>query len=381
MVEKFRILIVDDDDLSRVSLRKLFQPEDVEIDVARDGLEALRKIRKKQPDIVLLDLYMPRLNGLEVIKKLKGDDSTDKIPILIVTAMDDRKLRIEAIEAGADDFFPKPVDTLVLHARIRTLLKMKQRFDEMTEYQRLLEIAVKKRTGQLEAALRVSEMAALETVYRLMRAAEYKDEETGAHIQRMASYATAVASALDMPSDFVKHLLHAAPMHDLGKIGIPDHILLKPGKLSAEEWTVMQTHTEIGAKILAGSDSEFIQMAEIVALNHHERWDGKGYPRGIGGNDIPVAGRIVAISDVFDALTSSRPYRKEPMPVEKAFEIIAADRETHFDPGITDVFLHLRKEILHLRESFKESHLKLLVEQSNKYNTIPTGPPSEMPQP
>jgi putative two-component system response regulator len=192
----------------------------------------------------------------------------------------------------------------------------------------------------------------LDTVQRLSYAAEYKDEDTGTHIKRMSNYAAAIARKMGLPDKTVEIILYASPMHDIGKIGIPDRVLLKPAKLDPEEWEIMKTHTTIGASILHGSDAEFIKLAEVIALTHHEKWDGTGYPKGLKGHEIPMAGHITAIADVFDALVSKRPY-KEAFPVEKAFQIIKDSRGTHFKPELVDVFFSVQQEILDIKEHYK----------------------------
>ncbi len=207
-----------------------------------------------------------------------------------------------------------------------------------------MEAEVVKRTEALKQSLEKMKAASLDTIFRLARAAEYKDEDTGEHIQRMSHYSTAIARKMGLSEEFLEHILFAAPMHDVGKIGIPDAVLKKPGKLDAAEWEIMRQHTVMGARILSGSSAEFMKLAEVIALAHHEKWDGKGYPQGIKGADIPLGGRIVALADVFDALTSKRPY-KEPMPLEKAFAIITEGRGSHFDPEAVDAFFAIKDEI------------------------------------
>ncbi|MCD6142374.1 HD domain-containing protein, partial [Candidatus Bipolaricaulota bacterium] len=271
---------------------------------------------------------------------------------VMVTALHDVEDRVKALEAGADDFLTKPVDKTVLRARVQSLLKVKAYNDHMRNYQQELEAEVAKRTEELQQAFEKVKESSLETIYRLARAAEYKDEDTGTHIMRMSHYAATVARELGLPEDEAESILYAAPMHDVGKIGIPDRILLKPGKLDPDEWKVMKQHTLIGGKILSGSEAGFIKLAEVIALTHHEKWDGSGYPNGLTGEDIPIAGRITAIADVFDALTSKRPY-KEPFPLEKSFSIIREGRGTHFDPAVVDAFFAVTDEILAIKERFK----------------------------
>jgi putative two-component system response regulator len=227
----------------------------------------------------------------------------------------------------------------------------------MQNYQKELEAEVAKRTIQLRQALKKLKEVSLESIFHLCRAAEYKDENTGDHIKRMSHYASAVARKMGLNKQTVEDLLYTAPMHDAGKIGIPDHILLKPSKLNNKEWETMKQHTIVGAQILAGSGAKFIKLAEIIALTHHERWDGSGYPKGLKGSKIPLIGRIAAIADVFDALTSKRPYRMQPFSLEEAFNYIKEGRGRHFDPKVVDAFFATKDEIVLIKENI-ETNIK-----------------------
>ena len=221
-----------------------------------------------------------------------------------------------------------------------------------------MESEVQKRTEELAQAIIKLKQSSLDTIMRLARAAEYKDEDTGAHILRMSSYAAALARHLGLGDEVARWLLYAAPMHDVGKIGIPDYILLKPGKLDADEWVIMKTHTTIGARILSGAHAGYLKLAEIIALTHHERWDGTGYPNGTKGADTPMVGRISAICDVFDALTSKRPY-KEAFSVEKSFAIIKEGRGSHFDPRLVDAFFEIEETILQIKDRYTDDSVDL----------------------
>ena len=353
MSEKSKILVVDDEKSNLRLMEAMLLPLGYEILMARDGQEAIETLRAQAVDLILLDLMMPRMDGFEAARRIKADPDTRIIPVVIVTALQEVQDRVRALEAGADDFLTKPVDKTELRARVASLLKVKAYNDHMRSYQRELEAEVDRRTRDLKKAFEKIKSASLETVYRLTRAAEYKDEETGAHIQRMSNYAAAIGQTMGLNDKVVESLLYAAPMHDIGKIGIPDRILLKPAKLDAEEWEIMKTHTLIGARILEGSGTGFIRLGEVIALTHHEKWDGSGYPRGLRGNRIPLAGRIVALADVFDALTSKRSY-KEAFPLEKSFEIIRAGRGGHFDPAVVDAFFSTIDRLLAIRERFGE---------------------------
>lgn len=361
MENKPRILVVDDEDWNLRLMEAMLIPLDYEVILAGDGEEALQKVREIPPDVILLDVMMPKMDGFEVARRLKGEEETQIIPIVMVTALREVEDRVKALEVGADDFLSKPVERTELRARVRSLLKVKAYNDHMRDYQKELEAEVARRTEQLQQAFEKIKAASLDTIYRLSRAAEYKDEDTGAHIQRMSHYAAAVARQMGLDESAVETILYAAPMHDVGKIGIPDHILLKPGKLDLDEWEIMKQHTIIGGRILEGSDAEFIQLAEVIALTHHEKWDGSGYPKGLKGSEIPLAGRIVAIADVFDALTSKRPYRRQPFSLGKTFGIIREGRGSHFDPEVVDAFFAIKDEILSIKEEHQDEGESLLV--------------------
>ena len=339
------ILVADDEQKIRESLSDILELEGYKVVEAVDGLSVIDKITPESVDVVLLDINMPGLSGIEITKKLKSDERLKVIPIVIVTGQNDQKLRIEALKAGADDFLVKPPHFAELNARVRSLLKVKAYNDHMMTYQKELEKQVASRTKQLQEALVRIKATSLDTIHRLSRAAEYKDEDTATHIQRMSSYAAAVAREIGLPDHEVEIILYTSSMHDIGKIGIPDHILLKKGKLEPDEWEIMKSHSRIGAEILQESSSDFIKKGRIIALTHHEKWDGSGYPQGLVGKDIPIEGRICAIADVFDALTTKRPY-KEPFSLEKAAEIIKEGKGSHFDPVVADAFFSIFDDIV-----------------------------------
>lgn len=355
-----RIMVCDDDEMGRSLLSKFLNRLGYEVFEAFDGLNCLETVKDANPDIILLDIQMPRMDGLQTAEKLKSNAETQMIPIVIVSSHSDLDQRVKALEIGVDDFLAKPVDRTELRARVQSLLKVKAYNDHMRHYQKLLEEEVTRRTLQLREAFEelkaTSEKlkrASLDTVIRLSQAAEYKDEDTGSHIQRMGYYSASIAEKMGLIGEESEAILYAAPMHDIGKIGIPDRILLKPGKLDPDEWEIMKQHTVIGGRLLNGSDSYLINMAETIAMTHHEKWDGSGYPNGIAGNDIPIVGRITAIADVFDALTSKRPY-KDAFSVEKSFQIIRESSGTHFDPKVVEAFFAVQKEIREIREGWTE---------------------------
>jgi len=353
MEKKPLILVVDDEPLNLQLLKAMLMPLGYDVSLAENGGECIRKAEECHPDVILLDVMMPGMDGFEVVKMLKENEETRIIPVVMVTALRGMENGVSALESGADDFLTKPVDKTELRARVRSLLKVKKYNEYMINYQKKLEEEVARRTEELRRAFQKIKLASLDTIYRLSRAAVYKDEGTGAHIQRMAHYAAEIARGLELDEDTVETVLYADPTHDIGKIGIPDRILLKPGKLDSEEWETMKTHTTIGAKILEGSDAEFIKMGATVALTHHEKWDGSGYPRGLAGTDIPLAGRITAVADAFDALLSRRPY-KEPIPFEEAVRIVEKGKGSHFDPEIVEVFLDITDRLFEIKERFKD---------------------------
>lgn len=355
------ILVVDDEDCILLLMEATLLPQSYEVTLAKDGEEALEKVKEIPPDLILLDIMMPKMDGFEVAKRLKDGEETKTIPIVMMTAVGDVGSRVRALEAGADDFLTKPVDKTELRARVNSLLKVKAYNDHMRNYQRELEAEVARRTEQLRQAFEKIKVASLDTICRLSRATEYRDEGTGAHIQRMSHYAAAVAGKMGLNSESVESILYATPMHDVGKMAIPDHILLKPGPLDLDEWQIMQQHTIVGAKIFWGSEAELIKLAEVIALNHHEKWDGSGYPNRLKGSDIPLAGRIAAIADIFDALTSKRPYR-EPLPLEESLHIIGHSRGSHFDPEVVDAFFAVEHQILAIKEEYKDEGEGLLTQ-------------------
>ncbi len=353
METKPRILVVDDEEMIRDMIREMLTPLNYDVVQAFDGINAQEKIAESLPDVVLLDVTMPRMGGFELLKFLKGNEKTQTIPVIMITALNELQVRIEAIELGVDDFLSKPMDIMELRARVKSLLKVKAYNDYMKNYQMKLEAEVAKRTEEVELAYKKAKDASYETVFILSRAAEYRDEDTGSHILRVSHYSAAIARKIGLSEEKVETILYGAPMHDVGKIGISDNILMKPGKLEPEEFEIMKTHVDIGGKILEKSDSAFIQMGEEIALTHHEKWNGKGYPKGLKGEEIALSGRVVAVADVYDALTTRRPY-KEPFSDEKSCAIIKEERGQSFDPDIVDAFFDIFDEILSIKEKYKD---------------------------
>ncbi len=351
MAEPRRILVVDDEEPNRELLDALLTSLGYQTEMACDGGEALARL-DRSVDLVLLDVMMPGIDGFEITRQIRTHNDYGDIPIVMVTALTSREDRLRAVVAGANDFITKPIDKVELRTRVASLLRMKDAQDQIKRHKEELEILVEKRTAALRQALdqmaearRKTQEAHLDTVYRLAIAAECRDGDTGAHILRVKQFTALIARHLKLPEEEAELISHAAAMHDVGKIGIPDAILRKPGGLSEEEWHIMKQHSSIGAQILSGSSSELLRAGEIIALSHHEKWDGSGYPRGLAGDSIPLWGRICAVADVFDALVSDRVYRRR-LTNEKAFQILRESRGTHLDRELVDLFLDHEDEVV-----------------------------------
>ena len=358
MKDKPVILVVDDQPQNIELLEAYLAPQGYKIIKAANGEEALGKLSGNPIDLILMDVMMPGMDGFEVVRKIRKDEATHLLPIILVTALKETEYRIEGIEVGCDDFISKPVDKLELLARVRSLLKVKDYNDLMSNYRKELESEVTNRTEQLSQAYKKIKAASLDTIYRLSMASEYKDGDTGAHIKRMSRYSAAIARRMGMDENAVETILYASPMHDLGKICIPDRILTKSSKLDSTEWEIMKFHTVIGAKILHGSGAEFLILAETIAQSHHEKWDGSGYPNNLKGTEIPITGRITAIADVFDALTYKRPY-KAAFSIEEALAVIKEGRGSHFDPDVTDAFFAIQDEIIKIKQKYDKENQNL----------------------
>ena len=343
-----RILIVDDTPLNVTLLEEALA--EYQRSTARDGEEALRLLLTgPRPDLVLLDVIMPGIDGFEVLRRMKASPALRDIPVIFITALGSEEDETAGITLGAVDYITKPFNAPVVRARVHTHLQLAHARAALAAQKNTLEEEVARRTAQLAEVLVGLKHASHETILRLARASEFKDEDTGTHLVRMSLYAAALARRMGLLPDEVERLLHAAPMHDVGKIGVPDQILRKQGRLTEQEWEVMRQHTQIGAEILAGSTAEVIRLGETVARSHHERWDGNGYPQHLRGPEIPLPGRILAAADVLDALTSKRPYR-EPLTFDEAIQCIRDDRGKHFDPDVVDAMVAARDELVQIRE-------------------------------
>lgn len=351
---KANMLIVDDEPSIHRMIIRIFRHHPIDFLIAYNGPEALDQVQSNSVDIILLDLSMPGMDGFEVASQIKDNPEWLNIPIIINTGYDGPDVLARALGDYADDFITKTADPSEIVARVTYHLKRKRILDQLHDDQSQCHSIISLKSSQLALALQRLKDASMEVIWRLTAASEYRDNETGEHIKRMSHYSAAIAQKMRLKKKTIDTLHYAAPMHDIGKIGIPDTILLKPGPLNEEEWRIMQSHTTMGADILSGSNIGFVRLAEVIALTHHEKWDGSGYPNGLKGPKIPRIGRIVALADVFDALTSRRPY-KEPFSVEKANRIITEGKGNHFDPEIVDVFFSIQETILQIKARFQET--------------------------
>ena len=328
MTDRKTLLVVDDEPTNLQVLKNILAA-DYRLLFARDGERALQLAASEAPDLVLLDVMMPGLSGHDVCRRLKAETATAAIPVIFVTALSDVEDEALGFELGAVDYLTKPVSPAIVQARVRNHLSL-VRMDELHQTR-------------------------LSIVQRLGRAAEFKDNETGLHVIRMSLFSQLIAREAGFSEDYADDLLNAAPMHDIGKIGIPDAVLLKPGRLDQDEWQIMRQHAEIGARIIGEDGSRLLRMARDIALYHHEKWDGSGYPYGLSGTDIPIEARIVALADVFDALTSERPYKKA-WSIDDASALIREESSRHFDPELVEVFFRCLPQILQARTQWQETN-------------------------
>jgi putative two-component system response regulator len=356
-----KIMIVDDEPINVKLARKYLMMEGYrKFVVTTDSREAVRLLTDEAPDVLLLDIMMPDVSGLEILATLRADKRWLQLPIIVLTAANDQIIKRQALDSGASDFLAKPVDPTDLVPRIRNALIVKRHYDHLQRYSEQLEAEVARRTAELARSRQ-------EVIHCLARAAEFRDDDTGRHVLRVGRYARLIAEELGWKGEQLEMLEQAAQLHDIGKIGVPDAILLKPGKLEPDEFEIMQKHSafgtritqglppnevnqlrghaELGSRLLATTESPVLALAATISLSHHEKWDGSGYPLGLAGDDIPIAGRITALADVFDALSSKRPY-KPAFPLEQCFAIIQEGRGSHFDPTVVDAFFCRQQDIV-----------------------------------
>lgn len=349
-----KVLVIDDEPATLQVVKRILTCGGIhDVATTTESVNAIQLIKHEKPDVVLLDIMMPQVSGLDILETMQAEPTLRNIQVVVFTASSDIETKLAAVERGAADFLSKPVDRAELLARIRNLLLVKHYLNYLEDYSAELEWHVTRRTIELARSRE-------EAIRCLARASEFRDDQTGRHVIRVGLYSQAIASQLGWEGHDLQMIRLAAELHDIGKIGIPDAILLKPGRLSEEEFDTMREHCEIGERIVGpGSEahvtigemllgeveSPILSMARRIAASHHEKWDGSGYPKGLAGDKIPLEGRIVAVADVFDALSSSRPY-KEAFPLAKCFEILSAGREQHFDPMCLDAFFDAKEEVL-----------------------------------
>jgi len=364
-----RIMIVDDEPTNIKIVRRYLENAGYKNFITTsESTQALDLIRQEMPDIILLDVMMPHVDGLAILEGVRRDPKTRFLPVIILTASTDAQTKESALRLRATDFLHKPVDPSELLPRVSNVLAVKAHHDHLKRYSQELEEAVALRTGEVEATRQ-------DLIFCLARAAEFRDDITGHHILRVGRYSGIIAKQLGFNQKYIKLIEQAAQLHDVGKIGIPDAILLKQGKLEPEEfevikqhcgfgkrvilplpdaeWQRLKSHTTIGSKIMDIASSPVIAMASKIAVTHHEKWDGTGYPLGLAGEDIPIEGRIVAVADVYDALSSARPY-KAPFPREKCLSIMQEQRGTHFDPKVLDAFVARVDEIVSVQIEYAD---------------------------
>lgn len=341
------VLIVDDNPTNIKLLEMTLEVAGyTKVTSVSDPREVVDLHRQNKFDVILLDIQMPHLDGFQVMEQLREIEEDQYLPVLVLTAQQDMDTRIRALECGARDFLTKPFDRAEVINRLYNMLEVRFLYNERRRQAEELEIKVNERTQQLQDSR-------LELIRRLGRAGEYRDNETGLHVVRMSKCCQCLALQAGLDEKTAEHILNASPMHDVGKIGIPDNILLKPGKLDAEEWEIMKTHAEIGADIIGDDDTELMQLARSIAMTHHEKWDGSGYPRGLKGEEIPIEGRIASICDVFDALTSTRPYKKS-WSEEEALQYLNDNAGQHFDPELVRHFNEALDKISEIRATYAD---------------------------
>jgi len=339
---KARILIVDDKPANVALLEAILKSDGYTNVQSVTDPRLVKELHDKwQFDIILLDIRMPHMSGFEVMEQLLDKIEDDYLPVLVLTAQSDAETKIQALQSGARDFVTKPFERIEVTHRIRNMLEVRLMYNRRGWEKEIVEAQVRERTQQLADTQ-------LEFIRQLGRAGEYRDNETGMHVVRMSKGCQSLALAAGYSKEFAELILLASPMHDVGKIGIPDRVLLKPGKLDADEWEIMKTHVDIGTEILSSDSAEIMKLARTIASTHHEKWNGSGYPNGLVGEDIPIQGRLAAICDVFDALTSERPYKKA-WTVEDAAALIREESGSHFDPELATKFLEILPKIIEIR--------------------------------
>ena len=344
-IENMKVISIDDNRTNLLIIESYAKLLSLKIDSFTEAREALDSIDNCEYDLVIVDYMMPDIDGLEFIKRFRKNNIDT--PIIMLTAVgDDMQLQIKALEYGANDFLSKPINAPAFKARIINMLKLRKSQLLLKNKALLLQEEVDKATVRLKESEQ-------EILQMLGKSAEYKDPETNAHTQRVAHYCKLLAKAYGLDENLQDIIFYASPFHDLGKIGIPDRILLKPSKLDADEYEIMKKHSQIGYEILKGSKSKYLKAGGVIAYNHHEKYDGSGYPNGLKGENIPIFGRITAVADVFDALTTNRPYKKA-WSLEDAFNLLVEEKDKHFDPILVDLFINSRNDVIEIQNKFSQ---------------------------
>lgn len=342
------VVIVDDETTGRMILGKIIQQVDDDITIVdfESPIQALAWLDEHQADLIVTDYKMPEMNGVAFIREVRNRPACENVPVMMITVVSEKEVRYEALDAGATAFLIRPIDQVECRTSCRNLLKLHEQH-----------LIIQNRADWLAQQVNIATEQIIlreqETILRLAKAGEYRDEETGNHVVRMAKYAREIAEELGLTQTECDDIEYAAPMHDIGKIGIPDGVLLKPGKLNANEWEIMQSHTTIGYEILSNSQSKYMQMGAVIALYHHERFDGRGYPNGLRGSDIPLIARIVTVADVYDALVSVRPY-KDAWPAEEAIAYLKAQAGTQLDPQCVDAFCRRIPQVMQIQQDYSD---------------------------
>ena len=341
---KLNILIVDDTVLNIVLLEEICKEEGHNVFSFANPLEALESIKNNPYDLAFIDYMMPEMNGIELIKEIKKYQAN--IITVMITAADSQEVKLKALQAGANEFLIKPIDVSEMMIRLKNISKLIKAEKVLRDYNKQLQ-------EEIQKAIQKIKKGEYETLDVLSNVAEYRDEDTHNHTKRVALYSKLLAKEAGFDEEMQDLIYHASPLHDVGKVGIPDNILLKPGKLTKEEFDIMKTHAKIGFDMLDGFENKYLKAGAVIALTHHEKFDGSGYPNGLKGDEIDILGQIVAIADVFDALTSKRPY-KEPWPVEKAFNLLKEEAGKHFSPFLVNLFLNKKDEIIAIKDKYKD---------------------------
>ena len=338
------IIVVDDTILNVVLLEEICKDEGHNVDSFTNPLEALESIKQKEYDLAFIDYMMPELNGIELIKQIK--QIQPNLISVMITAADSQEVKLKALEAGASEFLSKPIDISEMMIRLKNMNKLIQAEKVLRDYNKKLQ-------NEINLAIQKIQKGEYETLDVLSKVAEYRDEDTHNHTKRVAEYSKLIAKQAGLDEEMQDLIYHASPLHDVGKVAVADAILLKPGKLTDEEFAVMKTHAQIGYEMLNEFENKYLKAGAIIALSHHEKFNGNGYPNGLKGDEIDIMGQIVAIADVFDALTSKRPY-KEPWPLEKAFNLLKEEAGKHFNPFLVEVFLNQKSAIIEVKEKYKD---------------------------